>query len=260
MDRRFQMRYGIFLLCSVAHRHSPSTRPRDMSFFSLTPRPEPTSYRSIQGMPTGIFTRSRSRNLRSEIKERANQEVIMKMLVILSTSLKYLSLLVTLMLFSGAALAQTSSCTYQGKLTDASVAANGAYDFTFRLYDALTGGSQVGSDITADDVAVTDGIFTVNLDFGAAAFTNGAPRFLEISVRPGVSTGAYTMLSPRQAITSAPHSIKSLSADNAATAGNASQLGGVSASGYVQANDSRLSDDRNPTVGSPNYIQNQNAG
>ena len=72
--------------------------------------------------------------------------------------------------------AQTTTFTYQGKLTDASITANGPYDFTFKLYDAI--GTQVGSDVLVDDVNVAVGIFTVNLDFGAAAFTNGAARFI----------------------------------------------------------------------------------
>jgi len=44
-------------------------------------------------------------------------------------------------------------------------------------------------------------------------------------------------------------------ATNAQTATNATQLGGVAASQYVQTNDSRLSDLRSPTPGSANYIQ-----
>jgi outer membrane lipoprotein-sorting protein len=109
-----------------------------------------------------------------------------------------------------AAAAQTTVFTYQGKLTDMSAAANGPYDFTFRLFDSVSGGSQIGLDVIVDDVPVSNGIFTVNLDFGAASFTNGAPRFLEISVRAGASTGAYTVLAPRQPVSSAPFAIKSL--------------------------------------------------
>jgi outer membrane lipoprotein-sorting protein len=111
--------------------------------------------------------------------------------------------------------AQTTAFTYQGKLTDSGTAANGQYDFKFKLFDALTGGTQVGADVLSNDVQVTTGVFTVNLDFGAAAFAAGAPRYLEISVRPGISTGAYTPLAPLQPVTSAPFSIKSLNATSA---------------------------------------------
>ena len=46
-------------------------------------------------------------------------------------------------------------------------------------------------------------MFTATLDFGAGAFGGGA-RWLEIRVRPGASGGAYTTLSPRQALAPAP--------------------------------------------------------
>lgn len=111
--------------------------------------------------------------------------------------------------------AQTSSFTYQGKLTDAGVAANGTYDITFKLYDAFANGTQVGTDIVRDNVVVSEGAFTVDLDFGTAAFASGASRFLQIEVRPGASTGAFTLLVPRQPVTSAPYGIR---ATNATTA------------------------------------------
>ncbi len=100
--------------------------------------------------------------------------------------------------------------TYQGRLADGGSPATGAYDFEFRLYDALTGGGQVGSAVTRDDVPVSNGLFTVELDFGAGAFT-GEARYLQIGVRPGSSTGAYTTLSPRQALNPTPYALYSLS-------------------------------------------------
>ena len=111
--------------------------------------------------------------------------------------------------------AQTPAFTYQGKLTDSSVTANGQYDFTFKLFTAVSGGTQIGMDVLSDDVQVTAGIFTVNLDFGAATFIAGADRYLEIAVRPGASTGTFTPLAPRQPITSSPYSIKTQNATSA---------------------------------------------
>src|SRR5437870_6131802 len=162
------------------------------------------------------------------------------------------------------AFAQTSSFTYQGRLTDGGTAANGNYDLQFVLFDSLSGGAQVGSTQTINTVAVSNGVFTVSLDFGANAF-NGANRFLEISARP-TGAGSFTLLTPRQQITATPYAVRSTSAGNAdtatnatnaATATNATQLGGIAASQYVQTNDSRLSDARSPTAGSANYIQNR---
>ncbi len=95
--------------------------------------------------------------------------------------------------------------TYQGRLTDGGSLANGSYDFRFQLYDAASVGNQLG-DIIQDDVSVTDGLFTVVLDFGVGAF-NGDARWLEIGVRPGASAGAYTTLSPRQVLSPAPYAL-----------------------------------------------------
>lgn len=109
-------------------------------------------------------------------------------------------------------LAQGTALTYQGKLTQAGQAANGLHDFEFRLFNAATGGTQQGSTVVVNDLAVTDGLFTATLDFGGAAFP-GADRWLEISVRPGASTGAYSLLNPRQALTAAPYAVRALEAN-----------------------------------------------
>jgi hypothetical protein len=84
--------------------------------------------------------------------------------------------------------------------------ANGEYDFEFKLYDTASDGTQIGSTVTKEDVTVTDGLFTVKLDFGSGAF-NGDARWLEIGVRPGASTGAYTTLDSRQELTPAPYAL-----------------------------------------------------
>jgi hypothetical protein len=149
--------------------------------------------------------------------------------------------------------AQTSAFTYQWKLKDVSSPANGQYDFTFKLYEQS--GGQVASAVQRDDVTVTNGVFSVSLDFGAGTFDGGA-RLLEIGVRPGSSTGAFTMLAPKQPVTSAPYAVRSLNAASADTALNATQLGGVTANQFVQTDDTRLSDARNPLPNSPSYIQN----
>jgi hypothetical protein len=60
-----------------------------------------------------------------------------------------------------------TAITYQGRLTDAGNPANGAYDIRFILYDADTAGAAVGSTLTKDDIAVTNGLFSTELDFGA---------------------------------------------------------------------------------------------
>ncbi|HEY6118342.1 MAG TPA: hypothetical protein VIV66_00200, partial [Pyrinomonadaceae bacterium] len=152
------------------------------------------------------------------------------------------------------AFAQTTTFTYQGKLTDSGIPASGNYDLQFSLWDALSGGTQQPQPspitVTRTNVTVTGGVFTVQLDFTVNAFP-GADRYLEISVRPA-GVGSFTMLSPRQQIKASPYAIRTLSA---ASADNASLLGGVAANQYVQTNDARLSDARPPTPGSSAYIQ-----
>ena len=48
-------------------------------------------------------------------------------------------------LWAAAASGQTTSFTYQGKLTDGGTPANGSYDLQFALWDSAAGGGQIGS-------------------------------------------------------------------------------------------------------------------
>jgi hypothetical protein len=112
--------------------------------------------------------------------------------------------------------AQTTEFTYQGHLQVSSMPANGSFDFEFALYDA--GGSQIGPTLTKSGVTVTNGVFSVNLDFGPGF--SGGDRFLEIRVR-SAGVGEMTTLSPRQPVNSSPYSIRSLAAGSAETAANA---------------------------------------
>jgi len=164
-----------------------------------------------------------------------------------------LVLAILLGLAVGQASAQTTQFTYQGQLAETGVAANGSYDFQFALFDDPTGPNQLGSTISTSGVTVNGGIFTVNLDFGAQF--SGPARYLQISVKQSANPGAYTVLHPRQPITSAPYSVRSLNATAADTATSSAQLGGVPASQYVQTGDTRLSDQRDPLSGSSSYIQ-----
>jgi hypothetical protein len=64
------------------------------------------------------------------------------------------------------ALAQSTAFTYQGRLEEAGVPANGAYDIRFRLFNDDLAGVQFGSTLCRDDVDVVNGLFSVELDFG----------------------------------------------------------------------------------------------
>lgn len=96
--------------------------------------------------------------------------------------------------------------TYQGRLVDNNNPANGSYDIQFMLFDDAAAGSQIGVTLTKEDIVVSQGFFTVELDFGQLAFGGGG-RWLEIAVRPGNSSGAYTTLNPRQKLSPAPFAL-----------------------------------------------------
>lgn len=111
--------------------------------------------------------------------------------------------------FAARALAQPqdTSYTYQGSLSNAGAPTAGDHDIRVRLFDAASGGNQVGATLCADNVGVADGRFTIVLDFGAQ-FT-GQKRWLEIEVRADAGTdcanaSGFTLLTPRQELTARP--------------------------------------------------------
>ena len=123
-----------------------------------------------------------------------------------------LALAVTLLIGHSSVYGQVpvgSEFTYQGQLNEAGLPADGDYDFVFRLFDAETGGTQIGSEFEADECTVTDGLFTLQLDFGAGAFAGDA-RWIEIDVRASAGGLPYTTLSPRQPVTAAPVALYAL--------------------------------------------------
>ena len=121
--------------------------------------------------------------------------------------------------------------TYQGKLSQSGNPASGGFDMQFSLYDSPTVGlgSLNGSVIAVPGVAVNAGIFTVALDFGNAF---NVDLYLQIDVRPTGSPNAYTTLSPRQTITSAPYALQTIQTVNAQF------LDGVPGSRYIAADTS----------------------
>ena len=113
--------------------------------------------------------------------------------------------------------AQGTAFTYQGRLNDGGTPANGSYDLRFALFDAASAGTQQGATLTTTATAVSNGLFTVTLDFGNQF--PGADRWLEIGVRTN-SGSSFSMLTPRQKPTTTPYAIYAGSSATLATASN----------------------------------------
>jgi hypothetical protein len=148
-----------------------------------------------------------------------------------------LALLATLNL-QPSTFAQGTAFTYQGRLLDTGGPANGNYDMRFYLRDALSGGNPVGATNNLAPVAVSNGLFTVVLDYGSGIFT-GAARWLEIAVRTNGSVSAYTVLLPREALTAVPYALYSPSAGTAVSISGAvpaAQVSGVLPAAALPAN------------------------
>ncbi len=90
--------------------------------------------------------------------------------------------------------------TYQGRLTDGANPANGTIPMVFGLWDSDASGINVGTPASfPTNVPVANGLFTVDLDFGAAAFSGDA-RWLEIRVNG-------TLLTTRQRVAPTPNAL-----------------------------------------------------
>ena len=174
-----------------------------------------------------------------------------------------ISLFVVLMVLSTHnAFAQGATFTYQGRLTQSGNPASATYDMQFKLFDTsdVGTGTQQGATVTNPTVVVTNGTFTVPLDFGAAVF-DGSARYLEIGVRPAGGADPYTILSPRQPLTSTPYSVRSLNATtadalsvacvNCVTSSQIQNVLGSQVSGEIPV--------ASVPSGSDRYIQNQSA-
>jgi hypothetical protein len=138
-----------------------------------------------------------------------------------TAKLRTLALAVNCFLLTSVCLraeAQGTAFTYQGRLNDGGNPANGTYDLRFALYNDANAGAQQGNLLTNTATGVTNGLFTVTLDFSNQF--PGAARWLEIAARTN-GGGGFILLSPRQQLTPTPYAIYS-----AASAGFSGSLGG----------------------------------
>lgn len=126
--------------------------------------------------------------------------------------------------FGGTAHSQTTAFSYQGRLAELGTPVSGPRIFRFTLFDE--NGVAIPGTAIEQTLTVTEGVFNASIDFGAVNFP-GAERSVEIAVRQSAGD-PFTVLDPRQLILAAPYAIRSLSS------GDASSLGGVAYTGFVQ--------------------------
>ncbi|MEI6235101.1 MAG: hypothetical protein WCT04_18750 [Planctomycetota bacterium] len=132
---------------------------------------------------------------------------------------------------SGMVFGASTEFTYQGQLRQDTLPANGSYDLKFALFDAATSGNQISSTLSLPNVTVTNGLFTVSLDYGVKAFS-GADRWLEVQVQPA-GGASYTTLTPRQKLTATPYALalpnlRTEASQNGPTFLSANVIGGAS--------------------------------
>ena len=132
-----------------------------------------------------------------------------------------------LLLAAGFCSAQGTAFTYQGLLSNTNEPVNGSYDMTFKLFNGSSGGTQVGSTVTDSALSISNGYFTVVLDFGSQF--NGTTYWLELGVRSN-GVGSFITLAPRQELTPAPYAITAENVDGSVLA---SQLIGTLPSGLL---------------------------
>ncbi len=140
-------------------------------------------------------------------------------------ALALLALLSTIICHPSTTFAQGTAFTYQGRLNEGTLPANGTYDFRFRLFGDSFGNTPVGSTQLAGGVSVTNGLFIATIDFGPGIFT-GSNYWLDVGVRTNGAVN-YTGLTPLQALTPAPYAIFANTASNLSGTLPAGQLNGT---------------------------------
>jgi hypothetical protein len=119
--------------------------------------------------------------------------------------LRWLLLVISSLFLSSVSAATFESITtYAGRLTESGAPANGTVPMVFTLYDAANGGTSVSSSIPFD-VPVSNGLFSVDLDFGGPVY-NGDARWLQIEING-------TLLAPRQRVSPTAYAVYAATAN-----------------------------------------------
>src|SRR5580658_5557542 len=129
----------------------------------------------------------------------------------MKTKIYYLTVTLALLALStvnselSVAHAQGTAFSYQGLLQDNATPVNGYYDFQVKLYLDNQGNTQAGTTVTTNAVPVTNGLFTLSLNFGSGVF-DSSNYWMQIGVRSN-NVGGYSDLNPLQPVTPTPYAI-----------------------------------------------------
>lgn len=100
----------------------------------------------------------------------------------------------------------STAFTYQGRLDSNGSPFTGTATVEVTLWDALTGGNQIGGVSSHPSVQFTGGLFTVSPNFGPSVF-NGDARWIQIRILP-VGMPGGTTLTPRQPVSATPYALQ----------------------------------------------------
>ncbi len=118
-------------------------------------------------------------------------------------------------------VATGSGFTYQGRLIKNGQPISDTCALSLSIWDANAGGSFLNSN-TFSTVPISNGLFTVQLDYGTSTF-NSEARWIETAVKC-TGDANYVTLAPRTKLTAAPYAIYSLNSwalnGNSGTGGN----------------------------------------
>lgn len=129
------------------------------------------------------------------------------------------------LLATGTSLAQGTAFVYQGRLADRGRSVNGTFDVAFSLFPTTTGGTRIGPILSFPATSITNGLFTLSIDFGQGAF-NGQDRWIELSARTN-GASSYSVISPRRKVPTSP------SAQFAAQAGSVQSVPAAGITGVL---------------------------
>jgi hypothetical protein len=146
-------------------------------------------------------------------------------------SITALTLLVGVTLIGAPALAEGNApaallgtgFTYQGQLQDTGGnPITSTCNFRFSLWDAVSGGNQIGANSNVNGAAVATGKFTLQVnngnEFGNSAFSGNNARWLLVEVQCSGDPG-FTTLTPRQPLTPAPYAMYAITTGSAPWSG-----------------------------------------